>query len=450
MKKVITKVLSVVLMLMVSMVISAQDEAPKVKVDINEFTGGKVEVKGQGAPSETDGSVVVTITVTPTEGYYITRKDILVVPTMPVETTRDATPSFADPLALSGDDPADKTQPRDYTFTVPSGLGAWVKEAVFHSTDELYNISGDEKSEVIWKYDSESTTLTLTGSGTTKDFGKEGEIDPLEAYRTVITSIVIEKDITSLGANIFKGCTALTSITIQNSEQLVTLSEDAIPANDGLKINVPANLLNEYQITDGWKSLTIGSEDAVEMSGISFGANNDYDTFVSKETIMVPSVLTAYLITGISNEKLELTKVSVISAGVPVLLFNEKGLTETSFYSAATNDGDSKGTSGLLKVAPVGGVEVKLGEVFILYNDVFYYTQAGTIPEGRVYLTNPAPSKSRASYPLGTRGTTDIDGLYIDKVEKQQVWYGLDGRVYNSVPTRKGIYIKDGKKIIIK
>jgi len=422
--------------------------AAEVKVDLNEaYAGGLIEVTGQSDPAE-DGSVVVTITVTPNEGYYIAKEDILVVPTLPssLPTTRDGAPVVANKLELNGDDPENLSDKRDYTFTLGAGLGAWVKEANFHQVVADNDISGDKESAVTWTFDAETKAMVITGTGITADFGGEGT-DPWAAVRDQIVSVVVEKGITSLGANIFSGCTSLTSVRIDNAEQVLKIGADAIPANEGLKISVPANLLNEYQITDGWKGLGIGSEDAVAMSGIVFGASNEYDAFVSNQSIMVPSVLKAYTITGINSDGLVLSEVDVIPTGTPVLLYNSMSLADTEFFSAATED--MRGSQSLLKVAPEGGQEVKLGEVYLLYNDVFYYSQAGTIPQGEIYLANPSPEKTRGFYSISSDGTTGIDTLRL-QVEGQSVWYSLDGRRLPSMPTSKGIYIKDGKKVIIR
>ena len=90
-----------------------------------------------------------------------------------------------------------------------------------------------------------------------------------------------------------------------------------------------------------------------------------------------------------------------------------------------------------------------LGEVYILHNDVFYYCQAGTIPAGHVYLTNPAPEKTRSAYPLGDGDSTGMELLRLNETDTD-VWYSLDGRRLSTMPTSKGIYIKNGKKVVIK
>ena len=269
-----------------------------------------------------------------------------------------------------------------------------------------------------------------------------------------VTSVVIEKGVTSLGAGLFAGCTNLKSITIENADQVLELGEGAIP--EGVEVDVHGNLLNEYRITEGWKDLRIVSSDAVQIEGFKFSADNGYDTFVSDKAVVVPSVLKAYTITGINEKGLVLKEVTRIAAGEPVLVFtDERKISDFYTVEAGEVEGESK---NLLKVAPEGGQEVKLGEVYLLYNDVFYYSQAGTVSEGGVYLTQPTEEeeslkKTRSYYILGTRGdTTGIAALRTDGTlgSSASAWYGLDGRRYDTLPTRKGIYIKDGKKVVIK
>lgn len=80
--------------------------------------------------------VTVTLTVTPDKGYTITKGDIKVYATYPPSGTR--TPEIADNLTLyyngsEKEDVKDPSAKRDYTFTIGSNFGAWVKEANFSS-----------------------------------------------------------------------------------------------------------------------------------------------------------------------------------------------------------------------------------------------------------------------------------------------------------------------------
>lgn len=448
MKKVMNKIWTLALLTMVSTVASAE-----IVVNVGTFTGGKIEAS-QGEPAD-DGSVVVTLTVKPDEGYAIAKSDIEVVPTIPAQT-RDGNPDLAAPYELIGEDPEDLTQERQYTFTVMDGFGVWVKEATFHEveTPSDNDISKDDDSktpsQVTWEYDADSKALHINGTGATRDFTADDL--PWAADMADITSVIIEKGVTSLGANIFTGCTGLTLITIENGEKVLELGEGAI--GKGIEIDVPGNLYNEYLTTEGWNELSIISKSAEDMTGVAFSDNNQYDTFVNSEKdLMVPSVLSAYVISNITADGLELTKVDVIPAGVPVLVFSET-LKGDNFKTATGTAGEAP-TNLLKVVTEADGMNVELGQVWMLYNDVFYYTQAGTIGQGGIYLANSTPaSKVRPSYSLGTRGdTTGIVTLRTDgklSLSGNTAWYTLDGRRLESAPTRKGMYIMNGKKIIIK
>ena len=417
------------------------DTSWQVKVDLNEsYAGGQVEVTGQVLNDE-DGSVDVTITLTPNEGYTITKDDIKVVLTRPSEpqNTREGSPGIAESLELQ-----DTDDPLAFVFTVPSGFGAWVMEANFREKepDKSNDISKDENSEVVWTYNAETKAMTISGTGETFDFEGEGFVDPWASFRAEITTVTVEAGVTGLGAKIFDGCTSLTAITILGTEQIVAFGAGAIP--EGVAVDVPGNLYNEY-LSAG---LTVTSTAAVEMTGVNFGDNNHYDTFVGAVDMMVPSVLKAYIITGISGSDLVLSEVSTIPAGVPVLVYSE-ALTGDDFRSAGATETGQVPTS-LLKVAPEGGKKVALGEVYLLYNDVFYYAQAGTITAGGVYLEPETQNNTRGYYALTRGGETAIDSQRIISLDSKAPWYTLDGRKLSTMPSKKGIYIKDGKKVIIK
>ena len=450
MKKVMNRIWMLAMLTMVSMAATAE-----VKIDLNEsYTGGSISAS-QAGPAD-DGSVLVTLTVTPSKDYYIAKKDIKVVSTIAPSGTR--APEVVGDIELSGEDPDDLTKERIYTFKVAAGFGAWVKEANFHVVEvnpepqEPTNDISAEGSSVVWEKSDDNTTVTIKGDGATADFTAESL--PWASIKDQITSVVIEKGVTSLGANLFAGCTALTSIRIDNAERVLGIVEGAVPAN--VTVNVPANLLTEYNITDVWKDLTMASDGAALMDGITF-SGNEYDTFAvstDDQALMVPSVLKAYTITGISGSSLVLSQVTEIKKGMAVLVYNAKAVPSgVNIYTASIDD-EEKVSSPLLKVAQNegnGGHEVKLGDAYILYNDVFYYSQAGVIPAGNVYLQATSEMRTRSSFSLHDNSdTTAIAPIYINKVEGQSAWYTLDGRQLPTAPTSKGIYINNGKKVVIK
>lgn len=453
MKKVMKRICMAALLAIVSTAAMADEAVTRVILE-KSYTGGTVTA-AQGVEAE-DHSVVVTLTVTPDPGYYIRKGDITVqlVRDPAAGSRADSEVPMGDAVVLSynGDDKADAedlTLAREYTFTVPGGLNAYVSKAEFQSTASI----GVEGANVSWSYDETSTTITITGEGATRDFGGEGVVDPFASVRATVTSIVVENGVTGLGAGIFAGCTALKSIKIGNAAKVLALGEGAIPANEGLQIDVPGNLYNEYKTTDGWSALTITSSESVAMTNVAFDGSNDYDTFVDPvNNLIVPSVLTAFTVKSVGETSVVLSPIEdgIIPAGVPVLLLS-KSVDSDDIRTSSTEEKGSA-TVGQLKAAPKGGKEVKtIGNIYLLYKDKFYLSQTGTIPENGVYLELQAEkSRSRGVLSIGDDGTTGIqqieNGLNLEK----NGWYTLDGRRLESAPTRKGLYINNGKKVVIK
>jgi len=478
--KTMKNLFGIMLLVMFSMTASADDQTPaegeqatqgeqattpEVAVSISEFTGGKVAVKDKKGQD-------VIITVTPDKDYYIEMIDLTVIAVRdPASATRgeetipvgsalkltlldDKGNPVVDDKGEAVADPKDTTQPRDYKFTVPEGLGAWVSEANFHKSDQPAT-SGKLSDKVTWEVTGENQTKTLTISGDGKAEltpSKSGEATaPWSSYAADITNLVIDEGIETLGDDLLKGFTNLQTITLKG-QKMVALGKNN-ELNEKITVDVYGCLFNEYRKTDGWKAATITSTTGKAMKGVAFGENNIYDVFASKEALFVPSVLEAYTVTAIdgSNVKITVIKDGIIPAGVPVLLMS-KDTKDNVFMTAASEEPGEEVKGNLLKAAGEGGQKVALGEVYLLYNNVFYLSQAGTIPEGGVYLPKPKAAGTRSALVIGgDDGTTGvISQLSTLNSQLSDVWYSLDGRKLNAKPTAKGIYVNNGRKVVIR
>jgi len=134
MKKAMTRIFVLALLMMASMgawadvkVVYGEDGEDTCK-----FTGGEITAS---VGEEKGGEVTVTLTVAPDDGYTITKKDIEVYATISPNGTRADDPQISGTLELKGDDPKDLSEKRDYTVTVKSTFGVWVKVANFKMKD---------------------------------------------------------------------------------------------------------------------------------------------------------------------------------------------------------------------------------------------------------------------------------------------------------------------------
>lgn len=162
------------------------------------------------------------------------------------------------------------------------------------------------------------------------------------------------------------------------------------------------------------------------------------------------------------------TKENYIPKGVPVLLLsnneNLTGFTTSPTTETTTDITAAAENSNLLRIAPADGVPVKDTEAYIFYEGEFVLAKEGTIKKDYFYFYNPnyqaqsepgggsAPAPRRSLQIVVQDTETGISRIVRDEKREVQnvVWYTLDGRRLKGRPTQKGIYITNGKKVIIK
>ena len=127
--------------------------ADRVKVDA--LTNGTITV---GAVAE-NGEQTVTLTVTPTNSYYIETSDIIVNKTQAnAQAPQRRDPGYAEQLTVTAVS-VDGTGKGTYQFTIPNDYGAYV-QATFHACmpiNPTVNITG-------WTYGAAANMPTVTGN----------------------------------------------------------------------------------------------------------------------------------------------------------------------------------------------------------------------------------------------------------------------------------------------
>ena len=208
--------------------------------------------------------------------------------------------------------------------------------------------------------------------------------------------------------------------------------------------NVPATKLLNYdgQFTT---QLTVS-----KVFNIAFAEGANYMTYynIDAEDLTIPDGMTAAIVTGVasSGTTVETTALSYIPGRTAILL--GKG-TSTGTPSVTKYIGkDPAPTGNKLKYVDNTPVATT-GYEYILYKDEFVKA-TGSIPDGKCYLdltgAAPAPAPAR-SLGIDNDGTTDIRELRMENEERDE-WYDLQGRRIEQ-PTKAGLYIKNGKKVIV-
>ena len=303
---------------------------------------------------------------------------------------------------------------------------------------------------------------------------------------TGLTSITIPNSVTSIGGYAFYNCTGLTSITIPNSVTSIggyafynctglTSITSLIPADalftvdsyrfynvdkNACTLCVPYGAKDTYAATAGWKMFTnIVELEPTEVT-VTIGQHGNA-TYCSPYALDFSEVegMKAYAATGYNKatQVVTLTRVQTTEAGVGLFLKGEPG-EYTVPVIEYSNDYTLNLLVGTLEQTTVNSTDGAMSNYKFTIaegNDepMFYPFEDGTaFSAGKAYLQIPtawlpATAQKSLNIRFDEGETTDIDELKGESGEVKTI-YDLQGRVVDN-PT-SGIYIIDGKKVLVK
>jgi hypothetical protein len=164
----------------------------------------------------------------------------------------------------------------------------------------------------------------------------------------------------------------------------------------------------------------------------------------------------AYFVTDIdlASGIVILSMVDYIPAGVPTLLMTEEIASEFVFCNKTPDTPTISSEVIAANLLRVGSPEVQptLYEDYVFMDGMFIMMGGGTLPTGMFFLdlSQEQSAQTRGMLSIGgDSGTTGINDVERDE-SRVEGWFTLDGRRLNFAPIRKGIYIHNGKKIIVK
>ena len=209
----------------------------------------------------------------------------------------------------------------------------------------------------------------------------------------------------------------------------------------------PFNNIYTGTATKVWKITNHYTATATEL-GFSTETQTASTYYNPSENFNLPEGYVGYIITGVEGSKVLTTRISYIPKGVAVLV--EKGTSAENPIEEIPDASEQplKGTSEPLDVTSITG-----GTVYVLYNGMFVKSTSGTIPEKRCYLliaTNMAAGTRGFTIDHG-EGTTALRGVTAEGTHgKSDAWYTLQGRRLPAKPTKSGLYLHNGHKVVIK
>ena len=279
---------------------------------------------------------------------------------------------------------------------------------------------------------------------------------------TSLPFITLPSTVTEIKANAFNGCSSLKYVNILAASP-ATLGANAFPTTAG--VYVKPSKLSAYQANAAWNAYS--PKDTYEQTLATKYASFDHDfpvSFVAKnghealEAYVGPSTYRVTQPTKV-QKILKMIKVTSTAANEGVLLKGEVGRTYT-YQIAETDPGLYTGNRviGVREDTTLVQTESDGKSNWVLQSDYkLHLVSNGTIKSGRAYVheTNDGDTSFGAkgiylSFALDEeKNTTGIDSVENKKADEENVYYTLSGvRVIN--PTEKGVYIKNGKKVIIR
>ena len=227
--------------------------------------------------------------------------------------------------------------------------------------------------------------------------------------------------------------------------------------------------LGTYAIRQG--SLSAGNNYSISYTGanltikpevISITAKNDWFTFSNNRDVTLPDGLTVNTClldpTGtkamyyvVSDDQLTVNGQRVLKGGNGVLLHGKAGTTyEFTVIGTTKVSGNAKSYGATQLIPVIEETHFNKGQIFVLSSNKFVpILDTNTkVPARRAVLWLASGTSAARELSLVDSGTTGI--TTVNSTDSSDAWYTLDGRKLDEKPTKKGLYILNGRKVVIR
>ena len=167
----------------------------------------------------------------------------------------------------------------------------------------------------------------------------------------------------------------------------------------------------------------------------------------------LPDGITAYTVTAINGNTVTTQELTYIPEGLPVLLLANTAIGGFQVQDVSGQTLPEGTVSGnLLKEVTDDSKHFDVKTIYLLYKNEFAYNKAGDLAKWKVYLDPTPVSPSRARLVIKWDTESGIDTSFLSPTASQlpEKWYSFDGRRLNGKPTKKGLYIRNSQKVVIK
>lgn len=219
-------------------------------------------------------------------------------------------------------------------------------------------------------------------------------------------------------------------------------ADELLEIGTSLTLQITGSLWTDYNFTEGDETpdmdVTIKVEEAsAETEKITL--TKEYNTYIPAKALDFSSVegIKAYYVTAVTATEATITETTTVAAGEGIILKGTAGDYEVPVATAEVAPSEEN----LLKTS---GIAVN---DYILYDGKFVLCSDGELAEGKAYL--PASAFTAGAKIINIVFGGESTG--INEVQKSEA----DGAIYNLSgmrvsKTQKGVYIMNGRKVIVK
>ena len=277
-------------------------------------------------------------------------------------------------------------------------------------------------------------------------------------------------------------------VPVNDKEMLVSVSDDLDEQHPiDLEVNTDFTLLVQKK-GDGDTWTDLSNEDKLSVGTFRYkvtGAGNYDGTIYSNEfqlfqgyEVVVPAgeYVTYYMedeplyadpetstdaelytITSVSGDKAILSNaIETAPSGTPLLVYN-KGTEEKTFLLIPANAEPNlaldvyDGFIGTMQPTVIPASNATTDNYAFNGKQFVWVMNEIAIGANKAYLSIPKTNGNPKNIRLhrGNGETTGIDASLVNSEEVNSVWYDLNGRRLQGKPSLKGVYIKNGKKVVV-
>ena len=318
----------------------------------------------------------------------------------------------------------------------------------------LYSLDGTNFSDALPQA-TDAGTYTVT-------YKVEGD-DNHNAYAAQTLNVTIATNKTALNNAITDAEAYYNSIKDSNPDAAATLLE-AINAAKEVQGNADATQTEIETATTTLNGAVSAAQADVALKRVtivipakSYMARIDAD---KRQIETAVAGVSLYSVKSVTDSEVELTAaLSVVAAEMPYLIYNDNDEEKTISIVVSSEDADaveydSEHFKGTLTDKTFTDEDMAAADHYVLQNNNFVWVKdAGTLAAGKCWIelipASEAHARKLAIVNEGGLTPTGINAVS-SSANMDGNWYDLSGRPLNGKPTKAGVYVKNGKKVVIK